>query len=284
MSKQLFASLEVFHFSSSHCITNEEMRKFLGTLSLIFTLLGCVSSQPSGTENSPESHANFALGVAAYNSENFPVAFNYFSKAEELQPSNASYKMHTGLALMSLERHKDAETKLKEACSMISDYAECWNNLSAFYLETNKPKESLKYSTLATQSKTYKTPGTALANQARAYIALKQYKTAIKSLEKAERISQGGCSVQILKAQASARLKYYDIALTAAKRAESLCPSEPRSHFWIAYLNYKNGDQELALNKYRSMLETFRDEKTTFQTRQYIEQLENSIPLKEPKP
>lgn len=243
----------------------------------------CASSNEEQVKQTPESEAHFALGVSAYGNQQYPAALAYFNQAESKAPSNPSYQMHTGLALMALERFSDAEKKLQTACSTVSEYPDCWNNLAAFYLRVGKPSESLTYSRRAAASPSYATPETALANEARALIALKKYNESLEALQKAERIGQSNCGISLLKAQTLSRLKYYDLALQSARKGESQCSSDSKTHFWVAYLHQKIGRPALAAQKYKSILETFRDEKTVFQTNQYLEQLEKRIPLKEPQ-
>lgn len=257
------------------------MLQLLGSFAILLGLVSCASGNPNA-ESTPESNANFALGVSAYSSNQFSSALEYFTRAEKLAPGNASYEMHTGLALMSLERYKEAENKLLHSCGKL-EYPDCWNNLAVFYLVTKRPTESLVYSKKAAESPSYQTPEVALSNQARALIELKRYPESMELLKKAERIGQPSCLVSLLKAKSLSRLKYYDGALESAKRAESLCSSDSKTHFWVAFLYQKNGRSDLTAKKYKSMLETFRDEKTVFQTNKYLEQLEKRIPLQEPQ-
>lgn len=257
------------------------MLNLLGLFSVLLGLASCASSSP-GDQSTPESNANFALGVAAYSASQYPSALEYFTRAEKLAPENPSYEMHVGLALMSLERYPEAEKKLLHSCGK-TQYPDCWNNLSVFYLTTKRPSESLVFSKKAAESANYQTPEVALANQARALIQLKRYSESLDALKKAERIGSPSCVVSLLKAQTLNRLKYYDAALDSAKRAESQCSSDARSHFWVAYLYQKSGHTDLTEKKFKSMLETFRDQKTVFETNKYLEQLEKRIPLKEPQ-
>ncbi|HVJ63770.1 MAG TPA: tetratricopeptide repeat protein [Bdellovibrionota bacterium] len=233
-------------------------------------------------KNTPQSEAAFALGVAAYGSAQYPTAYQYFNEAENRVPLNAVYEMHTGLALMSLERFDEAEAKLKSACAKREEFPECWNNLAVFYLTTKRPLEALKQTERATASKLYQTPEIALSNHARALIDLKRYAEALNDLEKAERIGQSFCQLHLLKAKIYSRQKLYDLALQSVNRAETLCVSNSSVHFWTAYLQQKNRRTDLAAQKLRSMLETFRDEKTVYQTKLQLSQIQKRIPLKEP--
>lgn len=257
------------------------MLKYLGILGILHLMTACATA-PSEQSTSAESHANFALGVASFQSSNYSAAYNYFARAESMAPENSSYRMHTGLALMSLERHSEAEKKIISACEAEKEYPECWNNLAAFYLKTNRPKEALAMAQKSSASTSYRTPSVALANEARALIALKRYRAALVPLSKADRIGQATCDVSLLHAQANNRLKFYDRALESARKAESMCSSNPNTHFWVAYLYTQNQRRDLAQAKYLAMLETFRDQKIVFQTNAYLQQLEKRIPLQEP--
>ena len=92
------------------------MLKYSGLLCLLGACAGflgaCASGGNSGVESTPESTANFAMGVAAYTSGQYPAALGYFSTAERLAPDNPSYEMHTGMALMALERNAEAEREI----------------------------------------------------------------------------------------------------------------------------------------------------------------------------
>ncbi len=259
------------------------MLRFTGLIGFILILGACASGQQSQNQESPESNALFALGVSAYSSGQFPAALSYFKNAEAKMPDNASYEMHTGLALMSLELYPEAEKKLLSACAKIDEYPDCWNNLSAFYLKSNRPADALTYAKKASSTASYATPEVALSNQARALIELRRYPEALAELQRAERIGQSNCVIHLLKAKAYTRQRLYDQGLASAKRAESLCVSDSRSHFWVAYLYQKNQRTDLSLKKYNSMLESFRDEKTIYQTKEYLHQIDKRIPLKEPR-
>jgi type IV pilus assembly protein PilF len=259
------------------------MLKISTLLGMALILGSCTSTQSSGNKQTPESNAFFALGVSSFKSGEYPAAYDYFKKAESLVPDNPSYEMHTGLALMSLERNQEAEAKINSACQRIVEFPDCWNNLAVFYLKTNRPQLALDFAQKAANSSAYHTPEVALANEARAYIELRRLKDALTSLEKAERIGQSSCTVQLLKAKTLNRQRLYDVALDSAKRAESLCVSDARTHFWVAYLEQKNGRNDLSEKKLRNILDTFREEKTTFQARQYLDQLNKKNPLKEPQ-
>lgn len=85
---------------------------------------------------------NYLLGNSYVLKSHFAVAEQFFNKANELRPKNASIINALGCVAMELCRHHEAIDRFKESLKLVDDHI-IYNNLATCYVHLGNPEEGL---------------------------------------------------------------------------------------------------------------------------------------------
>lgn len=96
------------------------------------------------SDNIDPTSANYLLGNAFTLKTHFAIAEQFFLKANELRPGDASIINALGCAAMELLRHHEAIARFRESLS-IKDDPIIYNNLATCYVHLGEPEEGLKW-------------------------------------------------------------------------------------------------------------------------------------------
>lgn len=232
--------------------------------------------------NEKQSQLHFQVGLSHFEDRDYPQALSEFQRALELDEGSSSILMHIGLAYLKMDKLEQAETRVRQACTLKEAFPECWNNLAYIQLRQHEPNKAAISAQKALAFDTYQTPEIAYENLSRAQIDLKQYAPARKNLEKALRIRPESCELRMTSALLLVRQGDFDEALRESKRTVFLCKLDPRAHLWEAYCEYRLGNRSLAEKKYNEILDLFNRADAADAARVAIDRLKNRIPLEEP--
>ncbi len=107
--------------------------RVLTLVGLVFTLLGCASSDPYKARDPDQaSRANTELGISYMRQGNLNLSMEYFKKAIDQDRSNA--QAHAGIAVLyeRLEQYDDAERSFRQALRLDPDNSSVRNNYGRF--------------------------------------------------------------------------------------------------------------------------------------------------------
>lgn len=88
------------------------------------------------------SEVLYLLGLIAYDSKAYDVAFGYVNKAHTIHPSNPFYLNLLGSILVEQGEVDDAVSFHRKAVKLKADFAEAYNNLGTDYKKLNKLQEA----------------------------------------------------------------------------------------------------------------------------------------------
>ncbi len=248
------------------------------------TILLWLGACAHGPEKDPkQARVHYQIGLSYLEDQKYPEALKEFEDAARFDPSDPALHMHVGIAYLQLEKIDEAAKWVSEACKMPEPFPECWNNLSHIELRRGHAAEAASYAEKALATDTYSTPETAFANLARAQLALKQPQKALTTLQKSLRLKPQACDLRILLNPTYIRLNDLETALSEARRTKFFCRLEPQAHLWEAYLLQKIGRRSDAEQKYREIMELFRQPETIDASRVALERLKKRLPLPEPR-
>lgn len=245
---------------------------------------GFVGACATGPSRDPkQARVHYQIGLSYLEDQKYPEALKEFEDAARFDPTDAAFHMHVGIAYLQLEKTEEAAKWVSEACTMSDPFPECWNNLSHIELRRGHAAQAAQYAEKALATDTYSTPETALANLARAQLALKQPQKALATVQKALRLKPQACELRILLNPIYLRSNDLETALSEAKRTTFFCRLEPNAHLWEAYLLQKIGRRSDAEQKYREIMDLFRQPETIDASRVALERLKQRLPLQEPR-
>jgi len=266
--------------SYDHGIVKNPRHVYLLSGLLLSLACACSSTRNANSEISGDL---YRIGVGMLSDGQFPQAISVLEQAREQDSENATIRSQLGLAYMKVENWEHAETHLREATRLDPEFAEAWNNLSAFYVMRKRPDEAIDAANKALKIPTYSTPEMARANLARARLLKEDYKGARSEAEKALRISPNHCGLRVLLSKTLVDDKDFEAALVEAQKARRTCPSWETAHLWEAYSYYKIGQRRQAQSKYAEIISLFKRGEAAEQSRVALKDLSQRIPLKEPK-
>lgn len=244
--------------------------------------LGACAHGPSQQE-AKQARVHYQIGLSYLEDQKYPEALKEFEEAARLDPTDSGLHMHVGIAYLQLDKLDESAKWVSEACKMTEPFPECWNNLSHIELRRGHATEAAAHAEKALTTDTYSTPETALANLTRAQLALNQPKKALATVQRALRLKPQSCDLRILLSPVHIRLGDLETALDEARRTSFFCRLEPNAHLWEAYLLQKIGRRSDAEQKYRSIMELFRQPETIDASRVALERLKKRLPLPEPR-
>ena len=196
-------------------------------------------------------------------------------------PSDLGIRNLKGVCLMELGRLKEAEPILLGICKE-SNTPECWNNLASLYQRMKNFPKCMETSSKALEFYSYTNPENALSNRALCLLDAHKNIEAQAAAEQAKAKNASSCAVRIVLIKSMLRRGATDEAIQESSVTLSLCPAEPRAHFWRAYVLFKNGQKNDAYKIYRYIVEQFRRGEIVEASKSNIELLENRIPIPEP--
>lgn len=250
----------------------------------IMTVLGLLGACATGpARDTKQARVHYQIGLSYLEDQKYPEALKEFEDATRFDPTDAAFHMHVGIAYLQLDKIDDAAKWVSEACTMTEPFPECWNNLSHIELRRGHATQAAEYAEKALTTDTYSTPETALANLARAQLALKQLPKALATVQRALRLKPQACDLRILLNPIYLRSNDLETALSEAKRTTFFCRLDPQAHLWEAYLLQKIGRRRDAEQKYREIMELFRQPETIDASRVALERLKQRLPLPEPR-
>jgi len=91
---------------------------------LLFTICGLLICPFNSLAQSPQ--VLFDKGFDAYDSGNYEESIEYYKKAIELSPSNATYYYYRGVSLSMLSRNEDSILDFDTAIVLSPDYGEAY--------------------------------------------------------------------------------------------------------------------------------------------------------------
>jgi tetratricopeptide (TPR) repeat protein len=256
-------------------------------LMLVLSLSTACTTLVSNTvsrENQIQARSFFEAGVSLFTEERYPESLRAFEEATRHHPKHPSYEMHKALALFYLGRREVALEHIKMSCALSDDFPECHNNESLLLLEMDRPEEALISAQKALAITTFRNPERALKNLGRAYYKMQRFEEAESSFNEAlnKPGSQRFCDIRLLRSQSLLALTRFQEALREAQTSRNLCETEPATHFWLAYTQYRLAQMSEAESTLQNASRLFRDPQVRMKAEEMKMQLIREEHLAEP--
>lgn len=250
-------------------------------LCFLVACLGACASSPH--RNPQQAQLHFEVGVGFLQDGRYPDSLAEFEKAQSLDPDQATYRMHVGLAYYKMGLFPKAEETIGQACRAQTPYPECWYNLAIVALEAKKPKLAAAHARKALETVTYSSPEGALAVLARAETELKHFPEARQNIARALRLAPNNCALRNVLSLVLVRAQDFEAGLEEARRTAFLCRADSAAQLWEAYAFYKIGQRGAAQARFERIHESFRQQETVDAARVALERLKKRVPLDEPR-
>jgi len=241
---------------------------------------GCSSTRNGAAKN--EAQTRYEIGLSFYTDGRFPESIEQLARAYQLDGSRPEILMHLGLAHLRIEKYKEAEDYIRQACEQGKEFAECWNNLAFVRYKRKEYRAGMEAARKALSYVTYTTPELAHGNLALSALELREYKQAHDSLQTALRLNPQFCQARVLVVKVFVRKGDFERALSEAKQATNICPEVEQAHLWQAFTYYKMGSHSSARIKCEQTLERFRKGVAVDTCRSWLEKMELRKALDEP--
>jgi len=186
------------------------------------------------------------LAVVYASQEKHQTAIEYYKKALELSPNNASALSNIGSSLNSIGHNQEAFSVFQKAIKIDPSEPIAWYNAANTLCDTGEYEESLAYYERSIKLNPQHCP--ALINYGKALFELKRYSEALTFYDEALRINQDSLDCLINKGATLKELTRYDEAITHYDKTLSLKPdyAEGWSNKGIALNGLKRYDDAIA--------------------------------------
>lgn len=204
-----------------------------------------------------QAHLNRGRILMALGPDKAQDALRSLDIALQLSPDNPEILIDKARALRFLGKTREEEAVLLKIVEAKTDIWQIWVRLGDISLENGEFETALKYYKHALDIKNDIV--SALMHQAIAYSLLDRVKEAIKSAEKATRISPDDVSTWRVLADVHIRAERFKSARRALKRARELDPSDPTIPFTMGLVEYKDKHLKEAAKLFKAAIKKKHD-------------------------
>jgi len=152
---------------------------------LWFAATGCATSAtpPAQEHRLRQAKSHFDIGLDHMNNARFAVALRELRVAENFDPKNPKIQVALAEAYMHKGKDEEAETHLRRALEIHSEFHDARLSLAALYLLTGNWQEAAKHSRILIDDPTFPGVWRAFTNLAVAQLAQNQLVEARKNLD-----------------------------------------------------------------------------------------------------
>lgn len=256
------------------------MRYRIAKVGSLFLFVSACRTGPAPKPEAAQMH--YQIGVGYLGEDRFPEALTEFQTAQKLDPSDALFELHVGLAYLKLERLDDALKHVASACQRLPELPECWNNLAAVHLARREYPQTVTAAQKALSFDTYGTPESAEFHQAAALLAQKNYPAARAAAERGLKAKADDCLLRKLVIRIAARARQWPRAADESARGVIYCRADAGAYLWKAYTSARLGRLSEAETEYRRAADLFRQPAVVDASRAALERMRRGLPPEEP--
>jgi Tfp pilus assembly protein PilF len=256
------------------------------SLVLILFLYSCSSTEKKSVINTNaalEAQAVFQLGIGAFDGKDYLTALRLFQHAQQIDPENLTYKIHTAIVYNELGSSKKAEQILRKACSQDEANIDCKNSLSNVLISRRLYEEAIEISQSIVDDPRYGSPELVWANMARAQLELGKNEEAMNSVERAIALNSNLCGIRTLRVKVLMQSMQYEKALERIFETTIKCPRYWSAHAWEAYMFFKVGASSAAEDKLMGIQKNFKQTEAQVYSLTAMKRLERGLALEEPQ-
>lgn len=206
----------------------------------MFVLFNACASLDS-QQRQEDAALHLQLGSSLLSNQSYPQALSEFLKAEQLDPQNPIIQNNLALAYFARERFDLAETHLKKALSINSEFTEAKNNLGRVYIEQTKYNDAEKILNQALEDLTYPEADKVYFNLGLSAFRQNKFSDSKRSFLKALEIRRNSCRAQTYYGRSLYELKDFQLAAIQLDRAISFCENggidEAQYYSGLSYYN-----------------------------------------------
>jgi tetratricopeptide (TPR) repeat protein len=197
------------------------------------------------------SLAYSSLGLLELKRQRYPEAIEFFKKALELNPRNASARLYLGVSYMDTHMLQLAEPELRTAVSAYAFDANARNALGKFYLEEGRAAEAeqqfLRSVEIEPNIMGYSNLGVIYWQRGDTELAEKEWREAL-------RLAPNSASLLSDLGLVSTRRGHYAEAASYFRQAIRLKPDDPSPHSNLGLAFQKSGQPQAAEAEFRAAL------------------------------
>lgn len=225
----------------------------------LFTLLALFSVSCASSHQKEEALLHLEMGSAFLQTGRYPEALRELLLAEKADPTNPIVQNNLGLVYFIREKSDVANTHLKKAVELKSDYTEARNNWSRVLIELGQYDKAISELRTVLKDLTYSDTSKAFTNMGLAYFRRGQYRDAKKYLSQALKTNRENCLAYTLFGRSQMELGDIKSAATSLDSAVVLCqPVEFDEPHYFAGIAYKRlGQREKAIARLEEVVRLY---------------------------
>ncbi len=245
-------------------------KRIVGILILFLLLINCGKKSRL---NTPEYMMN--QGLFFINEGKYQIAESKLKLALKKKPNLVGAINGLGIIYLTRRNFEKSIEYFKKVVSLNPQYIDAYNYLGIAYTELKKYDLAKENFLIAATSENYRNPENAYVNLAKLEILRKNYKAALRYIEKGLKHNKSFAPLYNLKGVVFENLKMYAEAIDSYKKSLSIL-TEPDIYTLLnmARTYAKIGDKESALNVYEKALSVTKDQKLRTMIIQKMNELE----------
>lgn len=227
--------------------------------SVLITLALSHCASKKGSEE--EAYSHFKIGVSLLAKNKKSEGLDHLLKAKELDPNNALFLNHLGLAYFLMGEYEHAVVALEQSIDADPKYSEAHNNLGRVYIEIKNFALARKHLKEAASDLTYSHKDKVWLNMGLSYFHQGEYKTSENHFLKSISMNRENCLAYNFYGRALIEQEKYEKAAKALDQAIYHCRDKgfDEPHYYSAIAFFRMGFKSKAIARLQEGRKRFPD-------------------------